>query len=396
MNSYNISAVLAVNSKADLLQKFYQNFRTYHPGVPLVVSALQADPDVVEYLESIRNTDPDLKIVLGCPEDGHRVSFSENYNAAINAVETDKLVLVHTDMFFGPKFFEILDSQITGSDFVIYTTMEPPIYIGHRRPGKIIGDFGTSFDNFDVAGFRTYCESRPDKPLRDYGYGFFLAGPKSSFWDVGGFDQFTFVPVFCEDDDFVVRLRLKGYHAYLSENAVCYHFVSQTVRDRAGDPMADREFQANQAFCRKWGFEARYLWETGYETCPGALQITDRFIALEALDNSADAYMFEPIFNVVRGRDIQVANVASHKLQTPGHDRTEDITIKQLAPFSPEIATELLYKVGGLRLYPGNFKTGVFRSNTGEYQIEIHNPGYRTFLRDQNNYLSLQKEIRYT
>ena len=48
------------------------------------------DPEVKKFLKDADQIIPSVHVVFGDPVDGHYVSFSENYNAAINAVETEK------------------------------------------------------------------------------------------------------------------------------------------------------------------------------------------------------------------------------------------------------------------------------------------------------------------
>lgn len=380
----NISAVLAVNSKVELLKKFYDRFRKNHPNIPLVVSALQAEESVVKYLKELKAVDSKLTCVFGDPVDGHKVSFSENYNAAINAVQTENLVLVHTDMYFDKYFFDSLALGIRPKEFEVYTTMEPPIYIGHRRPGKIIGGFGTNFDNFQEESFLKYCEKYRNnfsgKALSTAGYGFFLAGRKEDFESVGGFDQETFNPVFCEDDDFMVRLRIKGYHAYLNELAICYHFVSQTIRTTAGDSMTDGEFKANRAFGKKWGFEARYIWITGYEGTPGALEVFDRKVSLNVGVRKELEDPLSPLFDHIESE----------------HDSYDwDVRVSLRPEFTENSVTELFYKLGGIRLCPKSLKAGIYTICNGTVDLEIKERDSIPLRQDNRNYLFLQRQIKY-
>ena len=62
--------------------------------------------------------------------------FSANYNKAISLVKTEKLVLVHNDMVLGAGFLENLEQNIIPNRILSYTTIEPPIFEGHERPGK--------------------------------------------------------------------------------------------------------------------------------------------------------------------------------------------------------------------------------------------------------------------
>ena len=67
---------------------------------------------------------------------------------------------------------------------------------------------------------------------------------KSLFEDVNYFDGFSFFPCFCEDDDFLIRTKLKGYDIKTTEEAITYHFVSKTSRfsDEYKDTTRQNEF----------------------------------------------------------------------------------------------------------------------------------------------------------
>jgi len=65
-----------------------------------------------------------------------------------------------------------------------------------------------------------------------------------------------FNPMFCEDDDLILRLNLKGLEMVVSLNAICYHFVSKTSRfsEEYSHRTKQIEAQSNRNFIRKWGF----------------------------------------------------------------------------------------------------------------------------------------------
>ena len=107
MINYNITAVLAANRNLPLLESFYEMFHRDFPEIPIVISMLQAPEGFKEWASNIE--DPNTIILQGSPKDGHNVSFSELYNAGINAVQTKNLVLIHDDMIEIPKVFVILE-----------------------------------------------------------------------------------------------------------------------------------------------------------------------------------------------------------------------------------------------------------------------------------------------
>jgi GT2 family glycosyltransferase len=258
----SITFVLAVYNKLDLTKECYRRLRNVYPNAPLVISSGGSYDNTKEWLESLE--DKNLSFI----HDDDRLTFSETYNAAIKLVDTEKLVLIHNDMVIGEGFLESIERLLKPNMLLSYTTIEPPIFAGHKRPGKVIMDLGSSFHDFDDFHFNNYVNqwNRGDN-LHD-GAVFFMSGYKKMFDDVGGFDGFSFVPAFCEDDDFLIRAKLKGYELKTCDSAITYHFVSQTSRF-SDDYKKDRmlyEVSSNRNFVRKWGIpisafnELRY-WE---------------------------------------------------------------------------------------------------------------------------------------
>lgn len=257
-----ISFVLAVLNKLGLTKDCYRRLRDIYPEAPLVISSGGSTDGTKEWLESL--DDENLSYV----HDDDRLSFSETYNAAIKIVDTEKLVLIHNDMVIGRHFLENLDRLLTPDTLMCYTTLEPPIFTGHQKFGKSIMNLGSSFHNFKWSEFETYVEENKNNCQIHNSAHFFMSGYKKVFEDVGYFDGFSFVPAFAEDDDFLIRAKLKGYKLKTTSCAITYHFVSQTSRfgDDFKKDTLKYEINSNRNFVRKWGIpisafdELRY-WE---------------------------------------------------------------------------------------------------------------------------------------
>ena len=212
----NISFVLAVYNKLELTKECYKNLRKVYPNAPLVISSGGSSDGTKEWLELL--DDENLSLF----HDDDRLTFSETYNAGIDLVDTEKLVLIHNDMVIGKGFLENLDRLLdeNPNTLLSYTTIEPTIFEGHKRPGKVILDLGTGFDNFNQKKFNKYVKDNIKKCELYDGAVFFMSGRKEMFVDLGGFDGFSFVPCFCEDDDFLIRAKLKGYKLKTTECAI--------------------------------------------------------------------------------------------------------------------------------------------------------------------------------
>jgi GT2 family glycosyltransferase len=256
----NISFVLAVYNRLELTKECYSRLRKIYPSAPLVISSGGSSDGTKEWLESL--DDDNLSYI----HDDQRLTFSDNYNSGIKLVDTEKLVLIHNDMVIGEGFLESIERLLTPDMLLSYTTIEPPIFEGHKRPGKVILDLGSNFLDFDDRKFNEYVHQWKDSDTLYSGAVFFMSGYKKMFEDVGGFDGFSFKPCFCEDDDFLIRAKLKGYKLMTCESAITYHFVSQTSRfnDEIKNDRHKIEFNSNKNFIRKWGIPIKSFNELRY------------------------------------------------------------------------------------------------------------------------------------
>jgi len=296
----NISLVLAVYNKLDLTKECYKNLRKVYPKAPLVISSGGSSDGTKEWLESLEDD------YLSIFHDDDRLTFSETYNAGIDLVDTEKLVLIHNDMVIGKHFLENLDRLLdeNPNTLLSYTTIEPPIFAGHQRPGKVILDMGTGFDNFNKKMFDKYVKQNKDKCELYDGAVFFMSGRKDMFIDLGGFDGFSFVPCFCEDDDFLIRAKLKGYILKTTECAITYHFVSQTSRfsDEMKDIRQDIEAHSIRNFIRKWGMTIPTFNSLDYQT-KDDFTFNKTKIGIKLLNNNHIG-LLEPFFDKIEIENI--------------------------------------------------------------------------------------------
>jgi GT2 family glycosyltransferase len=260
----NITFVMAVYNNLYLTENCYKRIREIYPESPFVISSGGSTDGTKDWLINMSEIDSNLTIF----HDDDRLTFSETYNSGIKLVDTEKLVLIHNDMVIGEGFLESIEKLLKPDMLLSYTTIEPPIFTAHQRPGKVILDLGSNFDEFKWNEFNNYVnEHKNDCTLYD-GAVFFMSGYKELFENVGFFDGFSFDPAFAEDDDFIIRTKLKGYKLKTTTCAITYHFVSQTSRfsEEFKHNKTRYEINSNRNFVRKWGIpissfnELRY-WE---------------------------------------------------------------------------------------------------------------------------------------
>ena len=355
-----ITFVLAVYNKLELTKECYRLLRDVYPEAPLVISSGGSSDGTKEWLTSL--DDENLSYI----HDDDRLAFSETYNAGIKLVDTEKLVLIHNDMVIGEGFLESIERLLNPNMLLSYTTVEPPIFKGHKRPGKVLLDLGTSFYNFNHSLFNNYVQQWKDSDKLYDGAVFFMSGYKKIFDDVGGFDGFTFNPCFCEDDDFLIRAKLKGYDLKTCDSAITYHFVSQTSRF-SEDMKTDRfkiEVSSNRNFVRKWGIptsafsELRYWEDNEFKFKTISMGLKTR--------NKNRLYDLEPFFNKIDLGTIPEEYIETEQTNTRYDLRSKftltddvDVVVYELKPFTDDD----IYTIHKLRLSlpyyePGEYEVG--------------------------------------
>lgn len=356
----NITFVLAVYNKLDLTKECYRRLRDIYPNAPLVISSGGSYDDTKEWLESLEDE------YLSFIHDDDRLTFSETYNAAIKLVDTEKLVLIHNDMVIGEGFLEAIERLLKPNMLLSYTTIEPPIFAGHKRPGKVILDLGSSFHNFDTFHFNNYVQQWKDSDNLHDGAVFFMSGYKTMFDDIGGFDGFSFAPCFCEDDDFLIRAKLKGYDLKTCDSAITYHFVSQTSRF-SNDYKDNRtliEIASNRNFVRKWGIpiysfnELRYWEDSEFKYKTFSMGLTT--------NSKSRLFEIEPYFDKIDLGTIPEEYISNEQKNTRYDLRskftltdTVDVMIYEVNPFTDED----MYVLNKIRLSlphyePGDYEVG--------------------------------------
>jgi GT2 family glycosyltransferase len=246
----NISLLVGLKNNLDYSQNFYHSTRHLYPNVELCFVSYGSTDRTHEWLDSLN--DPNLKYFYS----NEQKTFSDTFNKAAELSTKDYVAYLHNDIVLAPGFIEDLIKHQGENNIVSYTTIEPPIFTDHERPGKIIWDFGSDFNDFNNDEFLEFVKENKNyyKDQTAPGVTFFMMMPKKVLLDIGGMDN-IFNPMFCEDDDLVLRFKLLGMNLFTSLDAMCYHFVSKT--SRFSDEYKDRTKQIEQSsirnYVRKWG-----------------------------------------------------------------------------------------------------------------------------------------------
>lgn len=246
----NISLLVGLKNNLDYTQNFYKTTRELYPTAEICFTSYGSTDGTHEWLDSL--TDSNLKFYYS----DESKTFSDTFNKCAEIATKDYIVLLHNDIVLAPGFLERLVSRLAPNNVVSYTTVEPPIFTGHERPGKMIKDFGSDLETFKKEEFQKFAieVSQEVEFFIEKGAAFFMSLSKKVYTDMGGMDN-LFTPMFSEDDDLIARLIIQGLNLFTCLGAICYHFVSKTSRfsEEYKEITQQIEKESNRNFLRKWG-----------------------------------------------------------------------------------------------------------------------------------------------
>lgn len=246
----NISLLVGLKNNLDYTQNFYKTTRELYPFVEICFASYGSTDGTHEWLNSL--DDPNLNFYTS----DESKTFSDTFNKCAEIATKDYIVLLHNDIVLAPGFLERLVSRLAPNNVVSYTTVEPPIFTGHERPGKMIKDFGTDLKTFKKEEFQKFAEEVASEVelFIEKGAAFFMSLSRKVYNDMGGMDN-LFNPMFSEDDDLIARLTIQELNLFTCLGAICYHFVSKTSRfsEEYKERTSQIERESNRNFLRKWG-----------------------------------------------------------------------------------------------------------------------------------------------
>ena len=245
-----ISLLVGLKNNLDYNKHFYITTRELYPDVEICFVSYGSTDGTHEWLESL--SDNNLKYFYSA----ENKTFSDTFNKATELATKEYVAYLHNDIVLAPGFIENLEKHVSPDNIVSYTTIEPPIFAGHERPGKLIHDLGTSLETFDKAALYEYVDAQRSKyaDKTETGITFFMCMPRIKLLDIGGMDN-LFNPMFCEDDDLIRRWKMLGMNCFTALDAICYHFVSKTSRfsEEYQTRTQQIELESNRNYIRKWG-----------------------------------------------------------------------------------------------------------------------------------------------
>jgi GT2 family glycosyltransferase len=249
----NASLLIGLKNSLEYTKATHNSIRELYPNIEICYVSFGSSDGTHEWIYEIIKTDKNIKYFIS----DESKTLSDTYNKAASISTKEYIIFLHNDIILAPLFIENILKHINKDTIVSYTTIEPPIFEGHERDGKIIRDFGSdllSFNNNKLCDFVKEEQKNKQNQISQ-GWAFFSAINRDVFFNIGGFDN-LFNPMFCEDDDFFIRIKTQpGLNFILSLDAICYHFVSKTSRfsEEYKQRTQQIELNSNRNFIRKWG-----------------------------------------------------------------------------------------------------------------------------------------------
>lgn len=246
----NISLLVGLKNNLDYNKHFYETTRELYPDVEICFVSYASTDGTNEWLDTL--ADNNLNYFYST----ETKTFSDTFNKAAEIATKDYVAYLHNDIVLAPGFLENLEKHVSDNNVVAYTTIEPPIFADHERPGKIIHDLGDSLETFDKDALYEFVKHEQIKysDKTEPGITFFMCMPRVKLLELGGMDN-LFNPMFCEDDDLIRRWEMLGMNCFTSLDAICYHFVSKTSRfsEEYQHQTQQIEMKSIRNFIRKWG-----------------------------------------------------------------------------------------------------------------------------------------------
>ncbi|WP_292009517.1 glycosyltransferase [Chryseobacterium sp.] len=246
----DISLLIGLKNNLEYSKSCYEAIRKNYPDTEIVLVSYGSSDGTNAWLESLN----DDNVVFFYDSIGK--TLSDTYNKAVEIATKNYVCFLHNDMVIGKNFLSELEKVLPENNLVYYKVIEPPIFTSDKRLWKEIQDFGSDFETFRFDDFFEF-EKKQTRLDGEYtnDVSFFLAAKKEILTRINGLDP-LFNPMFCEDDDLILRLRMAGEKTFVCPNAVVYHFVSKTSRFSEEYQNKTQKIEENSLrnFTRKWGF----------------------------------------------------------------------------------------------------------------------------------------------
>ncbi len=383
-----ISLLVGLKNNLEYNKHFYKTTRELYPEIEICFVSYGSADGTHEWLDSLN--DKNVKYFYST----ENKTFSDTFNKATEIATKDYVAYLHNDIVLASGFIENLEKHIGENTVVSYTTIEPPIFAGHERPGKIIQDFGTSLESFEkhnLFEFVSYKQQEYENQTES-GITFFMCLSREVLLSMGGLDN-LYNPMFCEDDDLILRLKLKQMNLITSLDSICYHFVSKTSRfsEDYQNKTQQIERNSNRNFIRKWGSRnpsIKYNIAYIVHNC--------QLPALETLELFCDRIYVEENFNVGRMWDY----VELEQENTSFDLSKRVLTIENN---DPKLENDIVVEFDLLKFNPDSFNIlqqlpNIIKESgeVGEFELDVFKITINSMPEYQNDLIFISKQHNET
>ena len=377
----NISLLAGLKNNLAYSKNFYYTTRALYPDVEIVFVSYNSTDGTHEWLDSLKD---DHLIYFYAAEEK---TFSDTFNKCTQLATREFVVFTHNDVVLTPGFIENIEKHTDDKQVIYYTTIEPPIFSDDERPGKIVKDFGIDIETLDLSGLYAYSlkvqEKNKDATVLATGTSFFLCASRLKLLTMGGLDP-LYNPMFCEDDDLILRLRLTGLKIITALDAICYHFVSKTSRFSEEYEARTKkiEINSNKNFVRKWGFKNSSPIKKKYDVGLIVSNGTEAILA-ELEPFCSTIYIDCPVENFIKNEQPKTAIELRAKIKALDAGKKNDILITldgkrwnnkalgKMQHMNERIYYYLSTPAKFFQKFMGKKKSGF---NTGILRVQIINP----------------------
>ena len=353
----NISLLVGLRNNLDYNKHFYKTTRELYPDVEICFVSYGSTDGTHNWLDELN--DSNVKYFYS----NESKTFSDTFNKAAEIATKEYVAYLHNDIVLTPNFIENIEKYISDKRIVSYTTIEPPIFAGHERPGKLIYDLGTDLQTFDKSNLYSFSSLKQSqyKDKTESGITFFMCIPKNILLQIGGMDN-LYNPMFCEDDDLINRFKLLGFELITSLDAICYHFVSKTSRFSTEYQLKTNEieFLSNRNYTRKWGLRgniSKYDIAIRIRNCnPHLLSILEPYFTTTSVDCD--------FINYIQSNQINTKFDLSKRVVGIGTELNNDIVVE----FDGNLVTNDNLNI----LVQMSSMIDELNGEVGEYEVDIY------------------------
>ena len=251
-----ITFVIPSRNNLEFLQLAYKSIRNLETKHEILILNDASTDGTQEWINSLDDKD----LIVHHNPGPERIGIVGMFDKGIEMAKTEIIFAYHADMVAAPNLDKYILEHLERGMVISATRVEPPLH--PEGPEKIIADFGSEVEDFDIDKFYNWC-NQPKMSSGQITEGIFAPWCmyKEDFLAIGGHDE-LFAPQSREDSDLFNRFHLAGYKFKQVWDALVYHFTSRGSRfnkHAGGGTMKDSpEWQKTNSknsrnFIRKWG-----------------------------------------------------------------------------------------------------------------------------------------------